>query len=212
MLQPCACTNPRVSNSHIIQLTRARPGGSQNLNGITPGSAQAAHVLIHPDRAVTQQLAFAPLRPDMVASEMAAAELLTDYQGRFWRARAEKAADGPPAASALLAAARLAARDGGGSARGDVARSKQAARAASLGVLVNLYHTGMGVSAGITHTLATERSGYSLKSSTRGRGDQHRPTTTPPSHPASGVGTSVADARRWPVTLCRSRAVVPGSG
>mgnify|MGYP007048372644 CR=1 FL=1 len=70
-----------------IDGAQARSGGMQHLNDYR-GSGRAHDVEIRRDRTCARtNPRLVPVRPDMSLTEMARAELLTDYQARFWRTR-----------------------------------------------------------------------------------------------------------------------------
>ena len=66
---------------------RARSGGTQMLNDIR-GTGRPADVSIYVDRsvAVRSGRTLTPLRADQTTAEREAAEVLTDYGMRYWRA------------------------------------------------------------------------------------------------------------------------------
>ena len=70
-----------------IDGAQERSGGMQHLNDYR-GSGRAHDVEICRDRTcVRTNTRLVPVRPDMDLTEMARAELLTDYQARFWKTR-----------------------------------------------------------------------------------------------------------------------------
>ena len=70
-----------------IDGAQARSGGMQHLNDHR-GSGREHDVEIRRDRTCARtNTQLVPVRPDMDLTEMARAELLTDYQGRFWQTR-----------------------------------------------------------------------------------------------------------------------------
>jgi hypothetical protein len=73
----------------LVDGAGARPGGVQRLNDVR-GTGRAPDVLIHFDRLVTTARSIEPLSPSFSLAQLADAELLTDYQARFWLSRGER--------------------------------------------------------------------------------------------------------------------------